>query len=207
MNPPQGMVYIVDDDPDMRKALARLCHSSSGLTTRIFESAREFLEAGVTDSPACLVLDVRMPGLSGLDLQTELAKRDIRTPIVFITGHGSIPTSVRAMKAGAVDFLTKPFRNQDVLGVIRTALGKDAAQKEAHAEREAIRKRLNTLTPRERQVFDIVIQGLLSKQIAGELGTSDQTIKVHRGRIMHKMQVDSVAELVQLAMKAGAMKL
>ena len=206
MNPPQGMVHIVDDDPDMRKALARLCQIS-GLTTRTFESAREFLEAGVTDSPACLVLDVRMPGLSGLDLQTELAKRDIRTPIVFITGHGNIPTSVRAMKAGAVDFLTKPFRNQDVLGVIRTALGKDAAQREAQAEREAIRKRLNTLTPRERQVFDFVIQGFLSKQIAGELGTSDQTIKVHRGRIMHKMQVDSVAELVQLAMKADVMKL
>jgi len=205
MNNPQGTVYIVDDDPSMRKALGRLCQTA-GLTAKTFASAREFLDSGAPESPACLVLDVRMPGLSGLDLQTELATRNIQTQIVFITGHGDIPTSVRAMKAGAVDFLTKPFKDRDLVAVIRNALSKDVQMKSAHEEHDLIQRRLESLTPRERQVFELVIKGLLNKQIAAELGASEQTIKVHRARVMEKMQVASVAELVQAAVKAGALK-
>jgi two-component system, LuxR family, response regulator FixJ len=205
MNTPQGTVLIVDDDSSMRSALTRLCQSA-GLRVKAYSTAREFLEAGVTDSPSCLVLDVRMPGLSGLDLQSELAARSIRTPVVFITGHGDIPMSVRAMKAGAVDFLTKPFHNQDLLGVIQNALCKDVQLNTDLREREAVQHRLDTLTPRERQVFELVIKGLLNKQIAGELGASEQTIKVHRARIMEKMQVTSVAELVQAAVRVGTLK-
>jgi len=176
------------------------------LVAKTFASAREFLEAGAPGSPACLVLDVRLPGLGGLDLQAELATRNIQTPIVFITGHGDIPTSVRAMKAGAVDFLTKPFRDRDLLAVIRDALGKDVRLKSEQAERENIQRRLESLTPRERQVFELVIRGLLNKQIAAELGASEQTIKVHRARVMDKMRVTSVAELVQTAVKIGVLK-
>jgi RNA polymerase sigma factor (sigma-70 family) len=201
----QGTVHIVDDDPSLRKALARLCESV-GLRVRTFASARELLESTPAECPACLLLDVRMPGLSGLDLQTELAARNIQTPIVFITGHGDIPMSVRAMKAGAVDFLTKPFQNKDLLTVIESALAKDLGLQSARQERDAILRRLETLTPRERQVFDLVIKGLLNKQIGGELGASEQTIKVHRGRVMEKMQVASVAELVQAAVKAGVIE-
>ena len=205
MNNPHGTVLIVDDDASFRKALARLCQSE-GLTAKTFASAREFLDAGVPESPACLVLDVRMPGRGGLDLQAELATRNIQTPIVFITGHGDIPTSVRAMKAGAVDFLTKPFKDKDLMAVIRDGLSKDVRLKSAQTERDAIQRRLEHLTPRERQVFELVIKGLLNKQIAAELGASEQTIKVHRARVMEKMQVASVAELVQAAVKAGALK-
>jgi RNA polymerase sigma factor (sigma-70 family) len=204
MNTSHGTVFIVDDDSSMRKALTRLCQSA-GLTVKAFPSARDFLDTGATESPACLVLDVSMPGLSGLDLQTELASRNIRTPIVFITGHGDIPMSVRAMKAGAVDFLTKPFANKDLLAVIRNALSKDVQLVSAQHECEAIQRRLDTLTPRERQVFDLVIKGLLNKQIAAELGASEQTIKVHRARVMEKMEVTSVAELVQAAVKLGVL--
>jgi len=189
----------------MRKALARLC-TCAGLKARTFASAREFLDIAVPESPACLLLDVRMPGLSGLDLQAELASRNIQTPVVFITGHGDIPTSVRAMKAGAVDFLTKPFKDSNLISVIRHAIGKDLRQQAAHGERQAIQRHLDSLTPRERQVFDLVIQGLLNKQIAAELGASEQTIKVHRARVMEKMHVTSVAELVQAAVKVGALK-
>jgi len=204
MNTPNGTVLIVDDDPGMRKALVRLCQSA-GLKVKSFASAREFLDAPAPESPACLVLDVRMPGLSGLDLQAELAARDIHTPIVFITGQGDIPTSVRAMKAGAVDFLTKPFKNKDLVAIIRDALGKDVGRQSAQSERNGIQARLDTLTPRERQVFDLVIKGLLNKQIAAELGASEQTIKVHRARVMEKMAVPSVAELVQAAVKIGVL--
>jgi RNA polymerase sigma factor (sigma-70 family) len=206
MNMSQGTVYIVDDDPSLRKALARLC-AAAGLQARIFASAREFLADGSVVSPSCLLLDVRMPGLSGLDLQRELAARKIQTPIVFITGHGDIPMSVRAIKAGAVDFLTKPFRDRDLIAVVREALGKDLRQQASQQELEAIRRRLETLTPRERQVFDLVITGMLNKQIAAELKASEQTIKVHRGRVMEKMQVPSVAELVQAAIKLGVLRL
>lgn len=203
MNDGAGTVYVVDDDAGQRKALGRLCQAA-GLEARMFASAREFLDQGMPTSPACLLLDVRLPDLSGLDLQAELVARSIHTPIVFITGHGDIPMSVRAMRAGAVDFLTKPFRNQDVLAVIRAAIRKDIQLQPLEAEKETLRHRLEALTPRERQVFDRVIKGLLNKQIADELRASEQTIKVHRGRVMQKMQVSSVAELVQAAVKLGA---
>jgi RNA polymerase sigma factor (sigma-70 family) len=202
---PEGTVFVVDDDPSMRKALERLCRSA-GLKVKTFASAREFLDRGAPDGPACLVLDVRMPGLSGLDLQAEIAARNIQTPIVFITGHGDIPMSVKAMKAGAVDFLTKPFRHRDLMAVIRQAISKDVRLKESRGEQRAVAERLQSLTPRERQVFEMVVKGTLNKQIAFELGTSEQTIKVHRSRVMEKMQVASVAELVQLAVKIGALK-
>ncbi len=205
MNSLQGTVYIVDDDPSMRRAVARLCRSA-GLEVRPFANANELLNAGVPPSPACLVLDVSMPGLSGLDLQTELAHRGIQTPIVFITGHGDIPMSVRALKAGAVDFLTKPFHHRDLLTVVQSALNRDARLATAHKAREEITRRLESLTPRERQVFGLVIKGLLNKQIGGDLGASEQTIKVHRRRIMDKMGVKSVAELVQAAVKAGVVE-
>ena len=205
MSDPTGTVYIIDDDPSLRRAVARLCRSV-GLTPRTLASARDFLEAGVTECPACLVLDVRLPGLSGLDLQAELAARNIRTPVVFITGHGDIPTSVQAMKAGAVDFLTKPFTDQNLITVVQEALRRDARRQTAMLEHQAIHRRIDTLTPRERQVFEKVIQGLLNKQIAAELGASVQTIKIHRRRVMVKMQVTSVAELVQAAVRAGILK-
>jgi RNA polymerase sigma factor (sigma-70 family) len=204
MNASPGTVFVVDDDASTRKALARLC-MSAGLRVKTFECAGDFLQAGVPERPACVVLDVRMPGLSGLDLQSEMAARRIQTPVMFITGHGDIPTTVRAMKAGAVDFLTKPFQEQDVLALIQSALGKDASQGDVLAERDLINNRLQELTPREREVFAWVVKGLLNKQIAAELGTSEQTIKVHRSRVMDKMKVSSVAELVQLAVKIGVL--
>lgn len=205
MSQPQPIIYIVDDDLGMRKALGRLCQAA-GWRVHLFASAREFLDHGAPESPACLLLDVSMPGLSGLDLQTELAARHFQIPIVFLTGHGDIPTSVKAIKAGAVDFLTKPFQERSVVAVVTEALRKDAQQASDKTERESVRRRLDTLTPREREVFDLVIKGLLNKQIAMELGTSEQTIKVHRGRVMEKMEVQSVAELVQAAVKAGGLK-
>jgi FixJ family two-component response regulator len=205
MKTPEGTVLIVDDDPSVRKALARLCNSA-GLTAKTYASAKDLMDAGPPASPACLVLDVCLPDLGGLDLQAELSRRQIWTPIVFITGQGDIPTSVRAMKAGAVDFLTKPFRNGDLITVIREALGKDVGLHSAQGERDEIDGRLKSLTAREREVFDLVVKGLLNKQIAAELGASEQTIKVHRRRVMEKMQLDSVAELVQAAIKAGVLK-
>ncbi len=205
MNNAEGTVYVVDDDPSLRKAMGRLCQAA-GLMVKTFATAREFLDQGTPSSPACLVIDLQMPGLSGLDLQAELAARHVQTPIVFMTGHGDIPTTVRAMRAGAVDFLTKPFRNEDVLAVIRTSISKDRQLQPLQAEKEALQRRLATLTPREREVFDHVIKGLLNKQIADELNASEQTIKVHRGRLMRKMEVVSVAELVQAAVKLGVLK-
>ena len=204
MNNNAGRVYLIDDDLGMRKAIGRLCQSA-GLEVKTFASAREFLDGQAPVSPACLVLDVHMPGLSGLDLQAELVARKIQTPIVFITGQGDIPMTVRAMRAGAVDFLTKPFRNRDLLTVIRAAISKDQQLQPLQAEKEALQQRLASLTPRERDVFHRVIRGLLNKQIADELGASEQTIKVHRGRVMQKMQVSSVAELVQAAVKLGVL--
>jgi len=200
-----GTVFVVDDDHGMRKALQRLCQSA-GLKVKTFASAREFLDGGAPESPACIVLDVRMPGLSGLDLQAEIATRNIQTPIVFITGQGDIPMSVKAMKAGAVDFLTKPFHHKALIAVIREAISKDVRLKASQTEQETIQRRVQILTLREHQVFEMVIKGMLNKQIAFELGTSEQTIKVHRGRVMEKMQVASVAELVQAAVKVGVLK-
>jgi RNA polymerase sigma factor (sigma-70 family) len=177
-----------------------------GLKPKVFESARDFLNSAAPDGPACLVLDLQMPALSGLDLQSELATRKIQTPIVFISGHGDVPASVRAMKAGAVDFLTKPFKDKDLLAVIQDALAKDVRLKATQEQRETIERRLRLLTPRERQVLEMVIKGMLNKQIAADLGASEQTIKVHRGRVMEKMRVASVAELVQAALAAGVLK-
>jgi len=201
MNNP-GTVYVVDDDVGMREALARLCRSV-GLNSETFSSAREFLNHGGLEAPACIILDIAMPGLSGLDLQAELARRKMQTPIIFVTGHGDIASSVKAMKAGAVDFLTKPFVYEDVIAVIRGAIASDERQQALDAERQAIQERIDSLTPREAEVFQLVLRGLLNKQIAAELGNSEQTIKVHRGRVMEKMRVESVAELVQLAVKVG----
>jgi len=205
MTQTQGTVYLVDDDPNMRKALMRFL-KTNGLRAQAFGSAREFLDRKSSDTPACLVLDIRMPGMSGLDLQTELAKQNKQLPIVFITGHGDVRMSVQAMKGGAIDFLLKPFADDDLLAVIHQALKKDKRHSEARAEQEQIQDRLRTLTPRERQVFEFVIQGLLNKQIAGKLGASEPTIKVHRHRLMEKMGVTSVAELVQAAIKIDALR-
>jgi len=204
MNETQGTVYLIDDDPGMLKALTRLLKTER-LNACAFSSAREFLKQGPTASPACLVVDVCLPGLNGLDLQAELAGRDIRMPTVFITGHGTVPMSVRAMKAGAVDFLQKPLEHKDLMTVIRQALAKDQQASAAEIDRREIQRRFITLTPREREVFNLVIRGLLNKQIAAELGATERTIKVHRHRVMEKMQMTSVAEMVQAAIKIGVL--
>ncbi len=197
-----GTVYIVDDDPGMRRAMARLC-ASTGLKADTFATASDFLALTQLDRPACILLDLCMPRQNGLDVQAELARRSIQAPVVFITGHGDIPSTVRAMKAGAVDFITKPFDHHDLLGIIRKALEKDLARQTADSETQLIHQQFHTLTPREAEVMKLVMRGMLNKQIAAELGASEQTIKVHRGRVMDKMRVESVAELVQAAVKAG----
>ena len=196
-------VFLVDDDPSVRRALARLI-KSAGYQVQTFVSAREFLDR-MPDSmgPACLVLDVRMPGLSGLDLQRELQSADATLPIIFITGHGDIPMSVKAMKDGAVDFLPKPVKDKDLLRAIEPALARSLRERAARDELEKIQSRVETLTAREREVMSLVVKGWLNKQIASELGTVEKTIKVHRARVMDKMQVDSVAELVRITEKIG----
>jgi FixJ family two-component response regulator len=199
MNHPETTVWIVDDDPSLRKALSRLL-LSAGLPALCFASPKELLAHGAFPGPGCILLDVQMPGLNGLELQNELLARRIETPIIFLTGHGDIPMSVKAMKSGAVDFLTKPFNDDTLLQTISLAIARDHSQKAARDEKAAVQKRLDTLTIREREVLDLVVKGLLNKQIAAELGASEKTIKVHRGRVMEKMAIDSVAELV-LAME------
>ena len=194
----QAVVYVVDDDEGLRTAIGRLLHSVS-LRPVLFASAREFLACDVPEAPCCLVVDVRLPGLSGLDFQSELAKAGIRIPIIFMTGHGDIPMTVRAMKAGAVDFLTKPFRDQDLLDAIRVALDRASL---VHAGEQAIhdmRARFDALTAREQEVMAYVTAGLLNKQIAGELAISENTVKVHRGNVTHKMGARSLADLVRMA--------
>jgi FixJ family two-component response regulator len=195
MSTESATVFVVDDDPSVRKSLTRLI-LAAGLKVVTFASAQAFLDQSLPSGPGCLVLDVRMPGQSGLDLQAELNARNIRTPVIFITGHGDIAGSVKAMRGGAIDFLTKPFKPKHLLDTIQKAIQKDARRQASHAENTLIQQRVQTLTPREREVLNLVIKGRLNKQIASELGAAERTIKVHRGRVMQKMQVTSVAELV-----------
>ena len=196
----EGMVFVIDDDESIREALHSLIRSV-GLGVATFASAHEFLQSKRPDVPACLILDVRMPGLSGLDLQRDLTEANIHLPIIFITGHGDIPMSVRAMKAGAVEFLTKPFRDQDLLDAIQQALERDRRARSQQADSADLRNRFHSLTPREAEVFELVVKGLLNKQIALQLGTSEITIKLHRRQVMEKMQADSLADLVRMSEK------
>jgi len=191
------VVFVVDDDPSVRSSLKFLM-SSVGLQVESFDSADALLQRKLPDAPSCLVLDVRLRGLSGLDFQRELAARNCHMPIIFITGHGDIPMSVRAMKAGAIEFLTKPFRDQDLLDAVRIALAKDRERCERKKEVSDLKERFNSLTPREREVISMVVSGMLNKQIADQLGTAENTVKVHRSRAMEKMQAQSVAELVKM---------
>jgi FixJ family two-component response regulator len=198
----QSTVFVVDDDGPLREALRGLLRSV-GLRAEVFASAADFLKLKLPDTAACLVLDVRLPGVSGLDFQAELAKADIRIPIIFITGHGDIPMTVRAMKAGAVEFLTKPFRDQDLLDAVQIALERDRARRADNQALLEVRAHFESLTPREQQVIGFVTAGLMNKQIAAELGVSEITVKVHRGSVMKKMKARSLADLVRMADALG----
>ena len=202
MTETEAVVFIVDDDAPMRQSLKNLLRSI-GLRAELFASAQEFLQSKRPDLPGCLVLDVRLPGLSGLDLQRRTAEAGIDIPIIFITGYGDIPMSVRAMKAGAVEFLTKPFRDQDLLDAIQQALERDRKARDQRAAIELLRSRFESLTPREREVMVRVVAGLLNKQIGGELGTSETTVKIHRHQVMEKMGAGSLPELVRMSDRLG----
>jgi FixJ family two-component response regulator len=193
-----AIVFIVDDDASVREALGRLMRSA-GLRVEAFASAEAFLNRARTDAPSCLVLDVQLPDLSGLDLQRRMVDAKSEMPIVFITGHGDIPTTVRAMKAGAIEFLTKPLVEGDVLESIRQAIARDRVARHHNAETAYLRARRASLTPREEEIMEWVVSGLLNKQIAGELGISEETVKVHRGHVMRKMGADSLADLVRMS--------
>ena len=202
MSGAEATVFVVDDDAPLRESLRNLIRSV-GLRVELFASAQEFLQSQQPDTPSCLVLDVRMPGLSGLDLQKQTSEAGLEIPIIFITGHGDVPMTVRAMKAGAVEFLTKPFRDQDLLDAIQQALERSRNAREQRAATKELRQRFASLTPREREVMERVVAGLLNKQIGAELGTSETTVKIHRHQVMEKMGAGSLPELVRMADRLG----
>jgi len=202
MSEAAAVVFVVDDDASVRRAIKRLVESV-GLRVELFGSAQEFLNSERPDLPNCLILDIRLPGMSGLDFQRELAQAGIQIPIIFITAHGDIPMTVRAMKAGAVEFLTKPFRDQDLLDAIQQGLERDRTRRAQQAEVATLRERFESLTPGERKVLPLVVSGRPNKQIAAEIGTSEATVKVHRSQLMRKMAADSLPELVRMSEKIG----
>jgi FixJ family two-component response regulator len=199
---PQAVVIIIDDDGDVRDAVSNLLRSV-GLQTKLFASVADFLQWNGPDLPSCLVLDVRLPGLSGLDFQSELSKSNIQTPVVFMTGHGDIPMTVRAMKGGAVDFLAKPFRDQDMIDAVQAGLDRDRRRRKNISDTSRLKSAYDELTPREQEIMAVVAEGLMNKQIAGKIGVSEVTVKFHRGNVMRKMGAKSVAELVRMADALG----